>query len=146
MEANSFLQQVVPVKRAEMIWLVGCFGFNGPLRQYFSLYRAVSQREGERGEKRIDESKTVQTTHTRTDYKRSRPLPFCYPNCRTPRHCKFIQHHRTTQPPPGGNEMVELLPLNLYLFTLTLLHSKRPKLHRVLVVLSAIGLKSIGKK
>ena len=32
-------------------WLVGCFGFNGPLRQYFSLYRAVSQRAGERGEK-----------------------------------------------------------------------------------------------
>ena len=20
-------------------WLVGCFGFNGPFRQYFSLYR-----------------------------------------------------------------------------------------------------------
>ena len=33
-------------------WLVGCFGLNGPLRQYFSLYRAVSQREGERKEKR----------------------------------------------------------------------------------------------
>ena len=32
-------------------WLVGCFGFNGPLRQYFSLYRTVSQREGEREEK-----------------------------------------------------------------------------------------------
>ena len=31
--------------------LVGCFGFSGPLRQYFSLYRAVSQREGERVEK-----------------------------------------------------------------------------------------------
>ena len=30
-------------------WLVGYFGFIGPLRQYFSLYRAVSQREGERG-------------------------------------------------------------------------------------------------
>ena len=44
------------------IWLVGCFGFNGPLRQYFSLYRTVSQREGEREEKRIDESKNVQTT------------------------------------------------------------------------------------
>ena len=27
-------------------WMVCCFGFNGPLRQYFSLYRAVSQREG----------------------------------------------------------------------------------------------------
>ena len=25
-------------------WLVGCFGFNGPLRQYFSLYRAVTNR------------------------------------------------------------------------------------------------------
>ena len=33
-------------------WLVGCYGLNGPLRQYFSLYRAVSQREGERKEKR----------------------------------------------------------------------------------------------
>ena len=32
-------------------WLVGCFGLNGPLRQYFSLYRAVSQREGERKKK-----------------------------------------------------------------------------------------------
>ena len=31
--------------------LVGCFGFNGPLRQYFSLYWAASQREGEREEK-----------------------------------------------------------------------------------------------
>ena len=28
-------------------WLAGCFGLNGPLRQYYSLYRAVSQREGE---------------------------------------------------------------------------------------------------
>ena len=26
-------------------WLVGCFGLNGPLRQYFSLHRAVFQRE-----------------------------------------------------------------------------------------------------
>ena len=32
-------------------WLVGCFGFNSPLRQYFSLYLAVSKREGERREK-----------------------------------------------------------------------------------------------
>ena len=29
--------------------MVGCFGFNGPLRHYFSLYRAVSLSEGERG-------------------------------------------------------------------------------------------------
>ena len=25
-------------------WLVGCFGLKGPLRLYFNLYRAVSQR------------------------------------------------------------------------------------------------------
>ena len=37
--------------RISTSWLVGCFGFNGPLRQYFSLYRAISQREGEREEK-----------------------------------------------------------------------------------------------
>ena len=33
-----------------MYWLVGCFWFNRPLRQYFSLYRAVSQRQGVRVE------------------------------------------------------------------------------------------------
>ena len=38
----------LPERGRKIGWLVGCFGFNGPLRQYFSLYRAVSQREGER--------------------------------------------------------------------------------------------------
>ena len=42
---------IIPYYVTLMIWLVGCIGFNGPLRQYFSLYQAVSQREGERGEK-----------------------------------------------------------------------------------------------
>ena len=96
-----FLGQLRPlaVNQYEvLIWLVGCFGFNGPLRQYFSLYQAVSQREGERGE-RIDESKNVQTTPTRTYCKRNRPLPYCNQNCRTPRHWKFTQHHRTTRLP-----------------------------------------------
>ena len=86
------------------IWLVGCFGFKGPLRQYFSLYRAVSQREGKREE--IDESKNVQTTPTRTYCKCSRPLPYYNLNCRTLRHWKFTQHHRTTRPSPprGGGD------------------------------------------
>ena len=75
-------------------WLVGCFGFSGPLRQYFSLYRAVSQREGER----IEESKNVQTTPTCIYCKCNRPLPYYDPNCRTPRHWKFTQNHRTTRP------------------------------------------------
>ena len=38
--------------RTKIGWLDGCFKLIGPLRQYFSLHRAVSQREGE--EKRID--------------------------------------------------------------------------------------------
>ena len=29
-------------------WLVGCFVFNGFLGQYFSLYHAISQTEGEK--------------------------------------------------------------------------------------------------
>ena len=88
--------------------LVRCFGFSGPLRQYLSLYQAVSQREGERGEKRIDESKNVQTTLTCTYYKRSRPLSYYHQNCRTPRHWKFIQHLHTTRPPRMGRGGVEV--------------------------------------
>ena len=45
MYQNVSIQAIVKVG-----WLV-VFGLNGPLRQYFSLYRAVSQREGERKEK-----------------------------------------------------------------------------------------------
>ena len=37
-----------PTDRWIVCWLVGCVRLNGPLRQYFSLYRAVSQREGEK--------------------------------------------------------------------------------------------------
>ena len=41
----------VQLKRKIIIGLlVGFFEFNGPLRQYFSLYRAVSKSKGERGE------------------------------------------------------------------------------------------------
>ena len=47
-----FFLACTKVPRAIVVvgWLVD-FGFNGPLRQYFSLYRVVSQREGERGKK-----------------------------------------------------------------------------------------------
>ena len=36
------VQETTGVMREELRELVGCLGFNGPLRQYFSLYRAVS--------------------------------------------------------------------------------------------------------
>ena len=83
--------------------MVGCFGFSGPLRQYFSLYQAVSRREGER-EERIEERKNVQTTPTRTYCNRNRPLTYYHPNCRTPRHWKFSQDHRITRPPPTDGQ------------------------------------------
>ena len=53
---------------------------------------------------KIEESKNVQTTPTRTYCKRNRPLPYYHPNCRTPRHWKFTQNHRTTRPPPSEKE------------------------------------------
>ena len=33
-------------------WMVGCFGFNGPLRQYFSLYRTGEREKEERKDRR----------------------------------------------------------------------------------------------
>ena len=83
-----------------MTWLlVGCFGFNGHLRPYFSLYQAVCQREGEREEKgqmRVKCPNNPQRNYCKCSW----PLPYCNPNCRTPRHWKFTQHQRTTRPPP----------------------------------------------
>ena len=37
---------------------------------------------------------------TRTYCKPNRPLLYCHQNCRTLRHWKFTQYHRTTRPPP----------------------------------------------
>ena len=80
-------------------WLVGCFGLNDPLRQYFSLYRAVSQREGERREV-IDERKNVQTNPPPAPTASAiGPCPTIIQSSRTPRHWKFTQHLRTTRPP-----------------------------------------------
>ena len=47
-------KSVTSNSRIKVDWfgLFGCFTLNGPLQQYFSLYKAVSQREGERKKKR----------------------------------------------------------------------------------------------
>ena len=129
-------------------WLVGCFGFNGPLRQYFSLYWTVSQREGERGE-RIDESKNVQTTPTITYCKHNRPLPYCNQNCRTPRHWKFTQHHRTTRPPPLLKRSL-MRPQCLFNAVLSglqsLLKSSWINVHGVLLKCSLISVYCVGSR
>ena len=43
-------RSIKKLRSCDFFWLVG-FGFNGPLRQYFSLYRAVFKREGEKERK-----------------------------------------------------------------------------------------------
>ena len=93
---HSSLVALAPVLPGCICWLVGCSGFNGPLREYFSLYRAVSQR-GRKRTGRIDESKNVLKKPTRTYCKCSRPLPYCNPNCRTPRGTGSLP--RTIAPP-----------------------------------------------
>ena len=59
---------------------------------------SLKERERKRGEN-IEKSENVQTTPTRTYCKRNRPLPYYHTNCRTPRHKKFTQDHRTPRPP-----------------------------------------------
>ena len=76
---NYFSQKLLSHLEPMVGLLVGCCGLNGPLRQYFILYRAVSQREGER--KRNDRrEKKFQTTPIRTYCKHRRPLPYNGPN------------------------------------------------------------------
>ena len=67
-----------------------------------TIFQSISGGLPKRGRKRrvkTDESKNDQTIPTRTYCKRSRPLPYYHPKCRTPLHWKFTQDHRTTRPP-----------------------------------------------
>ena len=79
MQQQQQQPKVCVYMRAEMVGLVGCFGLNGPLRQYFSLYRAVSQR-GEKEKRKDRREKKCPNNPTRTYCKRSRPLPYSNPN------------------------------------------------------------------
>ena len=94
-------------------WLVGCFGFNGPLRQYFSLYRAVSQREGERGEKGQMREKMSKQPPPAPTASATGPCPTIIQISRTPQHWKFTQHLRTTRPPLRAWSCVVNSPLVL---------------------------------
>ena len=80
-------------------WLVGCFGLNGPLRQYFSLYWAVSHREKEKRNDRR-EKKCPNNPPPASVASTIGPCPTLFQISRTPWHWKFTQHHRATRPPP----------------------------------------------
>ena len=71
-------------------------------RPFETVFQSISGRLPERGRKRrerIEESKNVQTTPTRTYCKRNRPLSYYHQNCRMPRDWKFTQDNGTTRPP-----------------------------------------------
>ena len=78
--------------------VVGCFGF-ATLRQYFSLYQTVSQRQGERKEM-IDETKMAKQPLPVPTASTVVPCPTLIQSSRAPRHWKFTKHHRTTLSPP----------------------------------------------
>ena len=93
-----------PALLPHVIWLVGCFWFNGPLRQYFSLYRAVSQRQGERkGNDRWEKKMSKQPPPAPTASAIS-PCPTIIQTSRTLQHCMFTQHPRSTRPRPATCE------------------------------------------
>ena len=89
-----------PLMRRMVMYSIPCY-FVCEHLVGFSLYRAISHREGERGKK----GKMRVKIPIRTYCKRSRPLPYCNSNCRTPRHWKFTQHHPTTRPSPVCEEL-----------------------------------------
>ena len=80
-------------------WLV-VLGLNDPLRQYFSLYRVISQREGEREEKGQMRAKMSKQPPPAPTARAVGPCPIVIQTSRTPRHWKFTQDHRTTRPSP----------------------------------------------
>ena len=79
------------------IWLVSCFGSNGPLRQCFSLYRAISHRERKKRQTREKLSKQSSAAPTASAIGL---CPSIIQSSRMPHHWKFTQRHRTTRPPP----------------------------------------------
>ena len=83
----------------DWIWLVSCLGFNGPLRQYFSLYRAISQRVRKKREK-IDERKISKQPPPAPTASAIDPCPTIIQISRTLRLWIFAKHYRTTRPPP----------------------------------------------
>ena len=92
-------------------WLISYFGFNDPLRQYFSLYRAVSQR-GRKKRKKIDERKMFKQPPTAPTASAIVHCPTIFQISGTPRHWKFTQHYRTTPLATG----LRRLSLSLSLF------------------------------
>ena len=64
---------IIGMRSRSQLLLVGCFVFNGPLRQYFSLYRAV----GWSGGAKVLGKLPVPGRPTNLDYSRARAYCAC---------------------------------------------------------------------
>ena len=92
---NGIFFSKVLIEGNKLNGMVCWFGFYGPLRQYFSLYLAVSQREGEGKKKwqtREKMSKQPPPAHIASAIG---PCPTIIQCSGTPRHWMFTQHLRT---------------------------------------------------
>ena len=101
-------------------WLVGYFGHYSPLRQYFSLHRAVFQREGERKEKWQTRVKMSKNTSPAPSASVVGPCPIIIEISRMPRHWKFTQNHLHHPTIPelyiGPNSVMQISRLSHFLF------------------------------
>ena len=66
--------------------LVGCFGFYGPLRQYFSLHRTVSQGKRKKRENIDEREKNVLTPPSASTARAKGPCPTIVQISRSPRY------------------------------------------------------------
>ena len=80
-----------------IIWLVGCFGLNGPLRS-ISVYIGPFAREREKEKRNDRREKNVQTTPPAPTASAVSPCPTLFQISRLLRHWKFTHHHHTTRP------------------------------------------------
>ena len=111
------------------IWLVGCFGLNGPLRQYSSL-GCPPEIGMKKKRNMIDERINVQRNPPTPTASTVDPCPTLIQISRTPRHWKFTQHHRTTDHPVMrietklNDQMIKLIKIILcHPLTLSLLQT-----------------------
>ena len=116
-------------KKRGVGWLIGCFGLNSPLKQYFHLYRAVSEsKKREMTDKRIKMPKQPPPTLAASAIG---PCPTLIQISRTPRHCQFTQHHRTTRPPSkrGQRKGQKIYSVNQVQRQQSTIITTAPKLH-----------------
>ena len=119
LQSKFFTLRVDPMWKERADRLVGWLFW--AKRPFETVFQSISGRLPERGRKKremTDARKNAQTTPIRTCCKRNRPLPYSHPNCRTPRHWKFTQDHRTTDHPRVNKKMAELLPPKMVQYTL----------------------------